>query len=224
MLPQAEREALIRDHVELARVLVHRILRRLPSYVSRDELIAVGTKGLVEAAARFDPARGVKFVTFAYYRIRGAVFDHIRDTVTNDPFIRSRVSAEAAVDDIIEGTLAGRMPRPGEGPAEAAEALASVLESTTQVFAVADCAEAMVGESSRTDTEEEITRRETASTLRKAVESLPAKERTMLLAVYFEGRTIEQAGASLGLSKSWASRLHARALAQLRDAVGQHLL
>jgi RNA polymerase sigma factor for flagellar operon FliA len=64
-----------------------------------------------------------------------------------------------------------------------------------------------------------LERRRQATSLRAALDSLPDKERTMLRAVYFEGLTIERAGKSMGLSKSWASRLHARALQLARDAL-----
>jgi RNA polymerase sigma factor for flagellar operon FliA len=57
---------------------------------------------------------------------------------------------------------------------------------------------------------------EDRSAVRDGLASLPEKERELLEAVYFRGTTIEQAGAQLGLSKSWASRMHAKALSRMR--------
>src|SRR5262245_19466463 len=124
MLPAPEREALIAKHTAYARSLALEIVQHLPPWVVREDAVAVGTEGLVEAANRYNPARGVLFSTFAYYRIRGAVYDYIRKLASNDPYLRSRMSASAAVDDLVESTLAAQTRAPGDGPAEAAQALA----------------------------------------------------------------------------------------------------
>jgi RNA polymerase sigma factor for flagellar operon FliA len=48
--------------------------------------------------------------------------------------------------------------------------------------------------------------------MRQAIEELPEKERKLVKMYYFQNKTLEEAGYKLGLSKSWTSRLHARAL------------
>jgi RNA polymerase sigma factor for flagellar operon FliA len=221
MLSRPERDALVERYREYARALALKIAKDLPRFVSRDDLIAVGQEGLVEAASRFDPTRGVQFSTFAYYRVRGAVFDHVRKLAKNDPYVRARASAGGSLDDFIENSVSARTHDAGAGPAEAAEALADILDAAAVVFTVTDCAQALVSDGSRSDTEEDAGRLEAAKVVRAAMEKLPKKERTLVNAVYFEGATIEEAGQQLGLSKSWASRLHARALGMLRDAVGE---
>jgi len=55
--------------------------------------------------------------------------------------------------------------------------------------------------------------------VREAVAQLPDKERELMQLYYFADKTLEEAGAALGLSKSWASRLHARAVSLLREAL-----
>src|SRR5205823_11800104 len=52
--------------------------------------------------------------------------------------------------------------------------------------------------------------------VRAAMEQLPEKERKLLEGYYFRGKTLEEAGAEIGQSKSWASRLHARAVETLK--------
>ena len=48
--------------------------------------------------------------------------------------------------------------------------------------------------------------------MRDAIEALPEKERKLVKMYYFQNRTLQEIGVRLGLSKSWTSRLHARAL------------
>jgi RNA polymerase sigma factor for flagellar operon FliA len=54
--------------------------------------------------------------------------------------------------------------------------------------------------------------RELLAYVRNVVAALPEQERTLIERHYFGGETLDQAAASLGLSKSWGSRLHARAI------------
>ena len=53
--------------------------------------------------------------------------------------------------------------------------------------------------------------------VRAAIEKLPEKERKLLQGYYFQNKTLEEAGAEIGQSKSWASRLHARAVETLKQ-------
>jgi len=56
--------------------------------------------------------------------------------------------------------------------------------------------------------------------VREALSKLPTKERRLMELYYFGDMSLDSAGAKLGLSKSWASRLHARAIGYLREALG----
>lgn len=72
---------LVREHRPLVRAIACRAMRdfRLPATEAQlDDLLSFGDGGLFEAARRFDTARGVKFTTFAYHRIRGAMVDGLR--------------------------------------------------------------------------------------------------------------------------------------------------
>jgi RNA polymerase sigma factor for flagellar operon FliA len=62
-------------------------------------------------------------------------------------------------------------------------------------------------------------RLEVSEKLRGALSRLPTKNRQVLESYYFEEKTLESIGARLGLSKSWVSRLHAKSLDLLREAM-----
>ncbi len=217
MTKDTTRDALVHQYADYARSLVIELARSLPHFVPRDEMTSAGLAGLVEAATRFDGSRGVHFKTFAYYRVRGAVYDYVRKAAALDPYHRSKISALAAVDDAVESQLEGRARTVTAGPADAASQLASVLDVAAAGFSVGECAAALHSEPGEgTDPLETAAQREQAAVLHDALKQLPEKERTMLHAVYFQGLTIEEAGKALGLSKSWSSRLHARALGLAR--------
>jgi RNA polymerase sigma factor for flagellar operon FliA len=71
--------------------------------------------------------------------------------------------------------------------------------------------------------DEELERARAAATLRRAIAALPAAKRALLERHYYRGDTLQDAGRHLGFSKSWASRLHAQALAELRGALSPDL-
>ncbi len=63
--------------------------------------------------------------------------------------------------------------------------------------------------------EDRFSRAELAGLLREVISRLPSKERELVERHHFRGETLEQAAAALGLGKSWASRLHTRAMAAI---------
>ncbi|MEQ1567718.1 MAG: FliA/WhiG family RNA polymerase sigma factor [Myxococcota bacterium] len=101
-------------------LLARRLHDRLSSElrVPMDDLAAVGAIGLLEAFDRFDPVRGIQFTTFAEYRIRGAMYDALRE---NDSFSRRRRQLAKKI------TAAADQIRRAEGRNPTADEIASLL-------------------------------------------------------------------------------------------------
>ena len=77
MMTQSHREQLILAHMPQVELLARRLHRRGPQ-VELDDLISVGTVGLIQAVDRFDPSRNLKRKTLAEHRINGALLDFLR--------------------------------------------------------------------------------------------------------------------------------------------------
>ncbi len=73
-----EREKAFIKHLPRVKRIVERIVIYLPPNVDKDDLMQAGAVGLIEAIDRFDPDRGNKFMTYASYRIKGAVLTELR--------------------------------------------------------------------------------------------------------------------------------------------------
>ena len=73
------REQIIKDYVPLVKFVAHRVASRLPSHVELDDLIHSGILGLMDAIEKFEPARNIKFKTYAELRVKGAILDGLRD-------------------------------------------------------------------------------------------------------------------------------------------------
>src|SRR5215469_7573220 len=76
--PSAEVTRLIEANVPYAHALAAEVVRKLPPDLERKDIQGWAELGLVEAANAFDSTRGVQFKTFAYYRIKGAIYDGLR--------------------------------------------------------------------------------------------------------------------------------------------------
>ena len=108
--PSAQ-EALILAHIDMAKRIALRIGRRLPEWLTQDDIVAAAMVGLSEAAARYSEARGESFIAFAEKRIRGAVFDELR----RGDILPRRIRTMASKVSSRASTIRKRPTRPTEG-------------------------------------------------------------------------------------------------------------
>ena len=201
-------------HRELVERIVRGLIRELDLSCDPDDLRGWGFQGLLEAKQRFDATRGVRFSAFAHYRIRGAILDGVR----SQGFLRRRayarlkaLEATDAVSEQLAEEHGDRAPMSAEARAEALDASLGKITAAFLISAVGQ------GEDRAPEApDHQLESAEVRDMVQRGLGELPERARALLAAVYFEGATIEAVGARLGLSKSWASRLHAKALDRLR--------
>jgi RNA polymerase sigma factor for flagellar operon FliA len=223
----SEANQLIEQHLSLVQALARKVKKTLGASIELDDLVAYGSKGLVEAAERFDPKHGVAFSTFAYYRIRGAMYDGLRTMGWYSRADYARYRAEERANEYLRAEAdregAGRAERPGAAAspdkAQTLESIAAALSGIATVHITSLEAAATVADESLPAPDAAVDAGRMSSRVREAVAALPPKEKQLMELYYFADKTLEEAGAALGLSKSWACRLHARAVELLRDAL-----
>ncbi len=215
-------QELIQSGQKLVVSLATKIARRFHGRFETEDLIAYGQIGLAKAAAEFDEARGAKFTTYAYYRIRGAIYEGVSKLNWTSRSQYNRLRYQKSADDILE-----RGPHRSDGWAgtsveEDSDWLTGV---TQQLFAAsALTSHTTMGDADQAVSSDEVTpllsaeEGEIGGRLRELVNDLPDEARSLITLVYFESRSLQAAAEEIGISKSWASRLHARALQSL--AVG----
>ena len=223
------RDALISEFQNYVRSIALRLIRslNLPAQ-NLDEYIAAGYLGLVEAAERFDGRDGRPFKPFAFLRIRGAIIDSIRITshVSSKAYRMSK-ALQSAQELKEEMKIAHANSFNTNVKAKAVEnqaKLARILEYAAQgilVFRlslteVAGEVSAIADE--RANPEEMAVANSNLQNMLDLVETLPQKERTIIKEHYYHGKSfIEIADEQQGMSKSWVSRLHSRALQRLKE-------
>jgi RNA polymerase sigma factor for flagellar operon FliA len=213
-----ERE-FVAEHRPLVRSLAMRIKSQLELTTDVEDLIAYGFGGLLEARERFDPSRGVQFTTFAYYRIRGAILDGVRAMAYLPRRIHVRRKAAEAMDRAAEEAAFSRAASPEEraDAVHALDAIDDILGRASAAWVIAALGQAK--EDAPPSAEKQLILGEDRERVAAGLEVLPERERTLIEGYYFNDRTLEEMGIEMGISKSWASRLHTRALRLLRDAL-----
>ncbi|SRR6266540_4389092 len=224
----SESSRLVEQHLSLVQALARKVKRTLGASIELEDLVGYGSKGLVEAAERFDARHGVSFTTFAYYRVRGAMYDGLRTMGWYSRADYARFRAEERANEYLRNQAdregATRTGAPGEGAAKpgTAETLASVgeiLSGIATVHITSIEAASKVADESLPPPDVAVDAGRQSRRLREALATLPEKERRLMELYYFADKTLEEAGSELGLSKSWACRLHARAVDLLRTAL-----
>lgn len=215
---QSTREELIESGQPLVRSLATKVFRSIPVRVDLNDLIAYGEVGLAEAARDFDPEQGCQFITFAYYRVRGAIYDGLSKMSWTSRARYNRIryeqmASEALASEADSAADSGRAE-------DSAVWFRNVTDKLAVVYLVT---RGERGGGIRDSTLEDpgasassiVAHREISEKLRELVDELPPVERRLIRTVYFDGATLQEAAERIGISKSWASRLHARILEKL---------
>lgn len=226
-----EQERVLLEHLPIVRFLARRIHERLPQHVDIEDLVSAGVVGLMDAFAKFDPAKKVQFRSYAQFRIRGAILDSLR---TLDWSPRELRRKGRAVEEAIR-VLTARMGRPpGEG--EVADQLGLGIEEYQQLLGELKGLEigTLHVERNEDSGEDELAyvpgrpeedplfcclRGELEDRLADAIAHLPERERLVMTLYYFEEMTMREIGLAMGVVESRVSQVHASAVMHLRAAL-----
>jgi RNA polymerase sigma factor for flagellar operon FliA len=210
----------------LVRSLAAQIYRTLPAHVELEDLVAYGQVGVAEAARDFDPALGNEFSTYAYYRIRGAIYDGLSKMAWISRAHYHRIRYEQLANDVLQ-LDSDDHPQAEQHDMESdsrwlrnvSRALAIVYFSTLRRQPGEDDEALDLEDKAALEPSAALMDRELKQKLRELVGALPSEAGVLIRAVYFEGLTLQEAGQRIGVSKSWASRLHAKTLLRLARAL-----
>ncbi len=216
--PNAERDRLITEHVEVARRISLRMARRCPAWIASEDLVSAAMLGLAEAAERYDQSRPEPFVVFAEKRIRGAVLDQLRRGDIMPRRVRQMARKVGATIKQLEQQL-GAAPTDEQVAAELGVSLEAYREELEQLVHVT------VGVLDELDPElphaegspaVQAERRQNLKRIGHALKGLDQRDVLLLSLYYNEELTYLEIGEILGVTVSRVSQLHSRAIVRLR--------
>jgi RNA polymerase sigma-B factor len=221
------REILVEEHLPLVRHFARRFSNRGEPF---DDLLQVGTLGLIAAIDRFDPSRGVEFLSFAVPTITGEIKRHFRDQGWSVRVPRRlqelHLSLNAAVGELAQKN--GRAPTPSELAEHLGIPRAEVLEglAVANAYRSSSLDERLSGEDDSPTLAATLGEEDAAlegveyrESLQPLLATIPARERRILILRFFGNMTQSQIAADIGISQMHVSRLLSQTLAKLREGL-----
>ena len=221
------REILVEEHLPLVRHFARRFSNRGEPF---DDLLQVGTLGLIAAIDRFDPTRGVEFLSFAVPTITGEIKRHFRDQGWSVRVPRRlqelHLSLNAAVSELSQKN--GHAPTPSELAEHLGIPRAEVLEglAVANAYRSSSLDERLSGEEDSPTLAATLGEEDAAlegveyrESLQPLLATIPARERRILILRFFGNMTQSQIAADIGISQMHVSRLLSQTLAKLREGL-----
>ncbi len=226
-------EAGLKEFAVTVKFFAMRYAHRLPPELDVEDLVSVGMTGLLDAAKRFDPSRGIKFKTMAEHRIRGAMLDEIRSSDWVPRSVREKAASVLAVRE----TLRTQLLREPDGREMAAALSLSMDEYLTlereiephHLYSIEDLFEMEEGSGGslldrlvvpgESDPLSAFLKTEEAVVLEQALEALPEKQRLVLSLYYYEELSMKEVASVMEVSESRVSQIHTLAIKNLKKAL-----
>ena len=195
-----------------------------------DDLYQVAYLGLVESTERFDPDRGHGFTEFAVPTIRGELRKHFRDAgwTVRPPRRLQELQAAIRLSEQDLNQELGRPPRPKEVADQLGEDVRDVIEALaidgcfqpSSLDAPTGAAHDAPPLAETLGREDDYESADARLVLAPAIQHLKARDRQIMELRYFRGLTQQEIGDTIGVTQMQVSRLIARILRDLREAVG----
>lgn len=230
------REHFVKKYAPLVKYVAGKVAIGMPSNTDFDDLVSDGVLGLLDAIEKYEPDRNIKFKTYAMTRVKGAIFDGLRE---RDWIPRSvRQKAKQVENLIIELEIKYGRPASDE---ELANALDIPIEDFNKLMlnisgtAVISLNEIWhVGsdddEVSMIETLESpvslnpdvlVEKNEVKNVIAKVIQSLPEKEKEVIILYYYEDLTLKEIGEVLDVTESRVSQLHTKAIMRIKAKLKQ---
>jgi RNA polymerase sigma factor for flagellar operon FliA len=233
---QMIRDYFVIKYAPLVKYVAGKISMGMPASIEFDDLVSYGVFGLIDAISKFDPARGIKFKTYAMTRIRGAIFDELRSIDWIPRSIRQKAKQIEQVIAELENKL-GRTVEDDEIAKELGvsndefQTLLNKLSGTSMlslndIWYLGDDSDELsiletleAPESMNPDVL--IEKQEIRDYIIDAIKKLPDKEKKVIVLYYYEDLTLKEIGEVLEVTESRVSQLHTKAIMRLRGRLGR---
>jgi RNA polymerase sigma factor for flagellar operon FliA len=226
---EGERDEIMRRYLPLVRRVVQRLAIRKPPHIEIDDLVSWGIVGLLDAIEKYDPKKEALFSTYAQFRIRGAILDHLRSLDWVPRSVRQKAALIEKVSHELEGRL-GRPPNEEEIARELEMSLTDYQDLLAKVgemtlFSLEDLGFGSGEERLSQDQEDEeadadplraLLSQERVHLVADAIGKLPEREKLVVSLYYNEDLTMKEVGGVLGLTESRVSQLHSQAMLRLK--------
>ena len=226
------REEIVRKYLYLVKYVAGRVAISLPPNVEFNDLVSYGILGLFDAIEKYDVTQGNKFETYAVTRIRGSMMDELRKLDWAPRLLRKRAREIDRKSKELEDRL-GRLATDNE----VAESLKMSVEDLNGIYSELNSTSFLSLDEvwqnddgnkpiSRLQTVEDsllmnqfasVHQNEIKELLAKAIDSLPEKEKLVVVLYDYENLTLREIGQVLNVSESRICQIHTKVVSRLRS-------
>ena len=226
------REAFIKQYAPLVKYVAGKVAMGMPQNVEFDDLVGFGVFGLIDAIDKYDPEKNVKFKTYAVNRIRGQIYDELRQI----DWVPRSVRAKTREIETTVSSLEAHLGR-SASDLEVAKAMgmneSEYLKTIHKIsgtslislndawhsgddrdgMSIVDSIESPSSQNPDVIIEKEVIRQVIITTINE----LPDNEKKVLILYYYEDLTLKDIGKVLEVTESRVSQLHTKAILKLRS-------
>lgn len=226
------RNQLVMHYSYIAKTVAVKMSSTYHKYATVEEMVNHGAIALIDSLERYDPDQGVKFSTYAYTKVRGAIIDYVR----KQDWLPRRVRQANIQITKTEERLTLALGRPPTREEMAREMGITPEEYDRQVFEMSGenvySFEALLEAPVQVRPfliqeefapEENMDRQELEEVLAQAIDSLNEQERTVLSLYYYEELTMREIGDIMGVSEQRIGQVNRKLISKLRDRLSSYM-
>ncbi|NBP40189.1 MAG: FliA/WhiG family RNA polymerase sigma factor [Betaproteobacteria bacterium] len=214
-------EAQLKQHAPMVRRIAMQVASRLPRNVMLDDLIQEGMMGLLDAINRYEPKPGATFETYAKARIRGAIYDSLREEDVIPRHVRDKLTQVERTAEELRQVL-GRPPEDNEIASHLGMSIDdyfAILDSAMSITVVDDELPDVIDESA--DQTKALQQKQLAGRIETKLKELPERERLVLALHYQQDLSFREVAYVMELTPGRISQLHTQALVRLRGMLAK---
>ena len=227
-----EREKIIQEYLPIVKIIAKKVFQRLPANYELDDLISCGVMGLMDAIEKYDHEQGVKFKTYAEYRIKGQILDELRSLDWASRATRDKIKNFEKV----EGQLNHQLGRKATGN-EVCKVLKCEIKEYHQLLQriqpvqtvsltptegssnVISLHKAFADQKIQNNPHQMIEEGNLRDFVKAKINTLSEKEGVVLKMYYYEQKTMKEISEILNVTESRVSQLHQISMKKLRKKV-----
>lgn len=232
-LDTSERNETFLKYIPLLKYIAGRFAIRLPPHIDINDIINAGAIGLLDAVGKFDSTKGVKFKTYAEFRIKGAMLDSLRHmdwvprsvrksaTVLENTYVKlekkyNRPATDEELADELDLELDDIYDMIAQANGISLLSLEMISASDDLRLKLIDC---LTNENNNPLSILKL--EEIKDIIAGSIDDLPEKEKIVVSLYYYNDLTMKEISEVLEITESRVSQLHTRAIIRLRGKLNE---
>ncbi|MBU1078149.1 MAG: RNA polymerase sigma factor WhiG [Spirochaetes bacterium] len=230
------REHFVKKYAPLVKYVAGKVAIGMPNNTDFDDLVSDGVLGLLDAIEKYEPDRNIKFKTYAVTRIKGAIFDGLRE---RDWIPRSIRQKAKQVENLLM-ELEIKNGRPASDDEMAAALNLQIEEFNKLMLNISGTAVISLNEIWHVGSDDDevsmietlespvslnpdvlVEKNEVKNVIAKVIQGLPDKEKEVIILYYYEDLTLKEIGEVLDVTESRVSQLHTKAIMRIKAKLKQ---